>query len=126
VFFDYSAQKLFFDIPQAYLLSKSDPSRWDYEVTGGRLKYYANFNKTTNGKLDAFGNSELGFNVGRWVLTNNINVSHSGGETEFTSSDMTLSTAISQIQGDLLLGKSQTQTELFSDFNFYGVSVRSN
>ena len=39
---------------------------------------------------------------------------------------MTLSTAISQIRGDLLLGKSQTQTELFSDFNFYGVSVRSN
>lgn len=126
VVFDYSAQKLLLDIPQAYLLSKSDPSRWDYGVTGGRLKYYANFNKTTNDKLNAFGNFDLGFNVGRWVLSSNINVSRSGGETEFTSSDMTLSTAISQIQGDLLLGKSQTQTELFSDFNFYGVSVRSN
>ena len=81
-----------------------------------RLKYYANFNKTTNDKLNAFGNFDLGFNVGRWVLSSNINVSRSGGETEFTSSDMTLSTAISQIQGDLLLGKSQTQTELRSKF----------
>ncbi len=30
------------------------------------------------------------------------------------------------MQGDLLLGKSQTRTELFSDFNFYGAALRSN
>ena len=126
VVFDYSAQKLLFDIPQAYLLSKSDPSRWDYGVNGGRLKYYANFNKTTDNQLNAFGNFELGFNIGRWVLSSNANITRSGGKTEFSSSDMTLSTAISQIQGDLFLGKSQTRTELFSDFNFYGASVRSN
>ena len=126
VVFDYSAQKLLFDIPQAYLLSKSDPSRWDYGVNGGRLKYYANFNKTTDNQLNAFGNFELGFNIGRWVLSSNANITRSGGKTEFSSSDMTLSTAISQIRGDLFLGKSQTRTELFSDFNFYGASVRSN
>lgn len=126
VVFDYSAQKLLFDIPQAYLLSKSDPSRWDYGVNGGRLKYYANFNKTTDNQLNAFGNFDLGFNIGRWVLSSNANITRSGGTTEFTSSDITLSTAISQIQGDLFLGKSQTRTELFSDFNFYGASVRSN
>lgn len=126
VVFDYSAQKLLFDIPQAYLLSKSDPSRWDYGVNGGRLKYYANFNKTTDNQLNAFGNFELGFNIGHWVLSSNANITRSGGKTEFSSSDMTLSTAISQIRGDLFLGKSQTRTELFSDFNFYGASVRSN
>ncbi|EAB8636066.1 outer membrane usher protein PefC [Salmonella enterica subsp. enterica] len=124
--FDYGSQTLNFSIPQAYMLSKTDPSRWDYGVNGGRLRYYGNFNKTTNNDLNAFGNFDLGVNLGRWVLSSNMNASRSSDKTEITSSDLTLSTAISQVQGDLLLGKSQTRTELFSDFNFYGAALRSN
>ncbi|EET4566659.1 PefC/AfrB family outer membrane usher protein [Escherichia coli] len=124
--FDYGAQTLKFNIPQAYLLSKTDPARWDYGVNGGRLKYYGNFNKTIHNDVNAFGNFDAAINLGRWVLSSNMNVSHDHDKTEFTSSDLTLSTAISQVQGDLLLGKSQTRTELFSDFNFYGTALRSN
>ncbi|QHR04166.1 PefC/AfrB family outer membrane usher protein [Escherichia coli] len=124
--FDYGAQTLKFNIPQAYLLSKTDPARWDYGVNGGRLKYYGNFNKTVHNDFNAFGNFDAAINLGRWVLSSNMNVSHDRDKTEFTSSDLTLSTAISQVQGDLLLGKSQTRTELFSDFNFYGAALRSN
>lgn len=124
--FDYGAQTLKFNIPQAYLLSKTDPARWDYGVNGGRLKYYGNFNKTVHDDMNAFGNLDAAINLGRWVLSSNMNVSHDKDKTEFTSSDLTLSTAISQLQGDLLLGKSQTRTELFSDFNFYGAALRSN
>lgn len=124
--FDYGAQTLKFNIPQAYLLSKTDPAHWDYGVNGGRLKYYGNFNKTVHNDFNAFGNLDAAINLGRWVLSSNMNVSHSDNKTEFTSSDLTLSTAISQVQGDLLLGKSQTRTELFSDFNFYGAALRSN
>lgn len=124
--FDYGAQTLNFNIPQAYLLSKTDPSRWDYGVNGGRLKYYGNFNKNVHDDVNAFGNFDAAINLGRWVLSSNMNVSHDRDKTEFTSSDLTLSTAISQVQGDLLLGKSQTRTELFSDFNFYGAALRSN
>ncbi|ENA9835968.1 PefC/AfrB family outer membrane usher protein [Escherichia coli] len=124
--FDYGQQALKFNIPQAYLLSKTDPARWDYGVNGGRLKYYGNFNKTVHKDFNAFGNFDAGINLGRWVLSSNMNVSHTDNKTEFTSSDLTLSTAISQVQGDLLLGKSQTRTELFTDFNFYGAALRSN
>lgn len=126
VAFDYGAQTLKFNIPQAYLLSKTDPARWDYGVNGGRLKYYGNFNKTVHNDMNAFGNLDATINLGRWVLSSNMNMSHDRDKTEITSSDLTLSTAISQVQGDLLLGKSQTRTELFSDFNFYGVALRSN
>ncbi|EOK2730534.1 PefC/AfrB family outer membrane usher protein [Escherichia coli] len=126
IYFDYGAQALNFIIPQAYLLSKTDPTRWDYGVNGGRLKYYGNFNKTVHDDMNAFGNLDAAINLGRWVLSSNMNVSHDKDKTEFTSSDLTLSTAISQVQGDLLLGKSQTRTELFSDFNFYGAALRSN
>ncbi|MBB6965750.1 PefC/AfrB family outer membrane usher protein [Escherichia coli] len=124
--FDYGAQTLKFNIPQAYLLSKTDPARWDYGVSGGRLKYYGNVNQTVHNDVNAFGNFDAAINLGRWVLSSNMNVSHSENKAEFTSSDLTLSTAISQVQGDLLLGKSQTRTELFSDFNFYGAALRSN
>lgn len=124
--FDYGAQTLKFKIPQAYLLSKTDPARWDYGVNGGRLKYYGNFNKTVHNDFNAFGNLDAAINLGRWVLSSNMNISRSDNKTELTSSDLTLSTAISQVQGDLLLGKSQTRTELFSDFNFYGAALRSN
>ncbi|HAW2552710.1 TPA: PefC/AfrB family outer membrane usher protein [Escherichia coli] len=124
--FDYGAQALNFNIPQAYMLREEDPSLWDYGVNGGRLKYYGNFNKTTDNDLNAFGNMTLGANLGRWVLSSNMNLSHRSGETEISSSDLTLSTPISQLKGDLLLGKSQTRSELFSDFNFYGIALRSN
>ncbi|WP_332829862.1 fimbria/pilus outer membrane usher protein [Escherichia coli] len=93
-------------------------------MNGGRLKYYGNFNKTVHNDFNGFGNLDAAINLGRWVLSSNMNVSHSDNKTEFTSSDLTLSTAISQVQGDLLLGKSQTRTELFSDFNFYGAALR--
>ncbi|MCZ8781124.1 PefC/AfrB family outer membrane usher protein [Escherichia albertii] len=124
--FDYGAQTLKFNIPQAYLLSKTDPTRWDYGVNGGRLKYYGNFNKNIHADVNVFGNFDATINLERWVLSSNMNIFRSNNKTEFTSSDLTLSTAISQLQGDLLLGKSQTRTELFSDFNFYGASLLSN
>lgn len=37
-----------------------------------------------------------------------------------------LSTAISQVKGDLLLGRSQSRNEFFTDLGFYGVVLRSN
>lgn len=81
------------------MLKHTDPSLWDYGVNAGRLKYYGNFNKNTDNTFNAFGNFDLGINVGRWILSSNMNVSRSDNETEITSSDLTLSTAISQVQG---------------------------
>lgn len=124
--FDYGTQSLSFSIPQAYLLSKTDPRRWDYGVNGAKVKYYGNFNKSSNNNLNAYGNFDFGLNLGRWILSSNMNLSYANDKTELNSSEVTLSTAISQVRGDLLLGKSQTRTELFSDFNFYGASLRSN
>lgn len=126
VYFDYGSQSLSFNIPQAYMLSKTDPILWDYGINGGRLRYHANFNKASHSELSAFGNFDLGFNIGKWVLSSNTNIMHSRNKNEITSSNMTLSTAISQLQSDFVLGKSQTRTELFSDFGFYGAALRTN
>ncbi|WP_145512038.1 PefC/AfrB family outer membrane usher protein [Yersinia kristensenii] len=125
--FDYGSQSLVFSIPQSYLISKTDPSQWDYGVSAARLKYSGNFFQSSGQKNSAFANTDLIVNLGRWVLGSNMNATkNSNGSSEFAASDITLSTAVSQIQGDLLLGKSQTRSLLFSDFGFYGASVRSN
>ncbi|WP_033851174.1 PefC/AfrB family outer membrane usher protein, partial [Yersinia wautersii] len=125
--FDFGTQSLVLSIPQSYLISKNDPSRWDYGVSAARLKYFGNFSQSSGQKTSAFANTDLIVNVGRWVLASNMNATkNSSGSSEFAARDITLSTAISQLKGDLLLGKSQTRSILFSDFGFYGASLRSN
>ncbi|MII49968.1 outer membrane usher protein PefC [Salmonella enterica subsp. enterica serovar Bredeney] len=124
--FDYGMQSLNFIIPQAYLLNKDDVVLWDYGINGFRLTYNGNFNKNSDDSLNAYGSFNTNLNIGRWVLTSNINATRNQYESRFQTNDITLSTAISKIQGDLLLGRSQTQTELFNDFGFYGAALRSN
>ncbi|MGL5302039.1 MAG: fimbria/pilus outer membrane usher protein, partial [Aeromonas sp.] len=124
--FDYNAQTIDFIIPQAYLIDKSDAANWDYGVNGFHLKYNGNFNKNSDSSLNAFGNMDATVNLERWVLSSNMNATKGLYGNEFTTNDLTLSTAISEIRGDFQLGRSQTRTELFSDFGFYGVALRSN
>ncbi|WP_422528814.1 PefC/AfrB family outer membrane usher protein [Serratia fonticola] len=133
--FDLGAQTLDFGIPQAWLLEKNDAAHWDYGINGLRIIYSGNFNKniqsvntdySTNESLNAFGSLKTSLNLWRWILSGNINATRNNWGTQVNSSDLTLSTAISQIKGDLMLGRSQTRTELFSDFSFYGAAIRSN
>lgn len=133
---DMGAQTLDFVIPQAWMPEKNDAARWDYGINGLRLKYNGNFNKNVQSSnsgygynddsLNAYGNFNASLNLGRWILSSDMTGTRNAWGSEFTTNNLTLSTAISQIKGDLLLGRSQTRTELFSDFGFYGAAVRSN
>lgn len=125
--FRYGTQTLVFSIPQSLTLGKTDPSRWDYGVPAARLKYQANISRNSGQSTAAYASGDLLLNAGRWVLSSNMNGSrNSDGSTNFAVQDATLSTAISQVKGDLLLGKSWTRSQLFNDFGFYGVALRSN
>lgn len=124
--FDYGAQTLKITIPQAYLLSKTHPSLWDYGTPALRLTYSGNFNKNSHDKLNAFGNFDLGGNLGGWFLSSNMNIDKSDYDHQFSTNSLTLSTPISQLKGDFILGKSETQTNIFPSFNFYGATLRSN
>ncbi|MEG2955162.1 MAG: fimbria/pilus outer membrane usher protein, partial [Hafnia sp.] len=79
-----------------------------------------------NDNLNAYGNFNASLNLGHWILSSDMTGSRNAWGSEFTTNSLTLSTAIPQIKGDLMLGRSETRTELFSDFGFYGVAVRSN
>lgn len=125
--FRYSTQSLVFSIPQSLLLSRTDPSRWDYGVPAARMKYEANVSRNSGQSVSAYASGDLLVNMGRWVLGSNMNATRSSqGSNAFAFRDATLSTAVSQIKGDVLLGKSWTRSTLFSDFGFYGAALRSN
>lgn len=125
--FNYGSQGLVFSIPQSYLLSKTDPSQWDYGVNAFRLNYNVNVARNSGQDTTAFGSAAALVNVGRWVLNSNMNASRfSDGKSEFAVRDATLSTALSSLKSDLIAGKSNTRSELFQDFGFYGVALRSN
>lgn len=133
--FDLGNQTLSFSIPQAWLAEKNDATRWDYGVNGLRLIYSGNFNKNVqirnkddrhDDALTAYGSIDANLNLGRWVLSSNINANRNASGSNVNTNNIVLSTAISQVKGDLLLGRSQTRSELFTDFGFYGAALRSN
>lgn len=134
IYFDLANQLLDISIPQAWIANKKDTALWDYGVNGFRLGYTGNFNKNIQSEnnpwrddsINAYGSVNANLNLGRWILSSDMNVSKSKYVNSFDTNNITLSTAISQIQGDLLIGRSQTRTELFQDFGFYGVALRSN
>ncbi|HAY0613127.1 TPA: PefC/AfrB family outer membrane usher protein [Escherichia coli] len=125
--FNYGSQGLVFSIPQSYLLSKTDPSQWDYGVNALRLNYSANAARNSGQETTAYGSVSALVNIGRWVLSSNMNASRlSDGKNEFAVRDVTLSTALGGLKSDLIVGKSTTRSDLFQDFGFYGVALRSN
>ncbi len=125
--FNYGNQALIFSVPQTSIIGQTDPSQWDYGVNAFRLQYNGNVMGQSSSGTSANGSADLDINLGRWVLSSNVNGSRdSDGKTDFAVRDATLSTALSSVRGDLKLGKSWTRNDQFSDFGFYGGSLRSN
>lgn len=125
--FNYGNQALIFSVPQTNIISQTDPSQWDYGVNAFRLQYDGNVMRQSSYGTSANASADLDINLGRWVLSSNMNGSRdSNGNTNFAVRDATLSTALGALRGDLKLGKSWTRNDQFSDFGFYGASLRSN
>ncbi|WP_097469899.1 PefC/AfrB family outer membrane usher protein [Escherichia coli] len=125
--FDFGSQGLVFSIPQSFLLSKNDPSQWDYGVNAFRLNYTANAIRNSGQDTSVYGSASSLVNIGRWVLKSDVNASRSSdGESEFAVRDVALSTALGGMKSDLIIGKGNTRSDLFQDFSFYGVALRSN
>lgn len=106
--FNQGNQSLVFSLPQSAVISKTDPSQWDYGVNAFRLQYSGNVNRTSHQGTSAYGSAALDMNVGRWVLSSNMSGTRSvhDGNTDPAVRDAVLSTAISPLRSDLRLGKS--------------------
>ena len=126
--FDYGQQSIKLNLPQIVLLNDTKHKKWDYGTPGFRLNYAVNGNKnfgygSTADTENLYGNLDLNANYGKWVLSAKTSGTNTNG---FTSPDLTLSTAIQSVRGDLIIGKSFTRSSILPDFSFYGASLRSN
>ncbi|MEF1218617.1 fimbria/pilus outer membrane usher protein, partial [Photobacterium damselae] len=126
--FDYGRQLLILSLPQLYLLNENKNEDWDFGSPGFRLNYSVNGNKTL-GHGDAenseslYGYFDFNANYDRWVLSTKTSGISSEG---FNSPDVSLSTSIQPLRGDLIVGKSYSRISMLPDFSFYGISLRSN
>ncbi|HIF9340927.1 TPA: PefC/AfrB family outer membrane usher protein [Photobacterium damselae] len=126
--FDYGRQLLILSLPQLYLLNENKNEKWDFGSPGFRLNYSVNGSKTL-GHGDAenseslYGSLDFNANYDRWVLSAKTSGTSSDG---FNSPDVSLSTSIQPLRGDLIVGKSYSRVSMLPDFSFYGVSLRSN
>ncbi|HIF9114922.1 TPA: PefC/AfrB family outer membrane usher protein [Photobacterium damselae] len=124
--FNPSKQHLTVQIPQAYLPSDESQLPWNYGESGVRLQYDGNFNVSSENVFNVFGQAELGVNVKQWRLDGNFNASRSEQGGTISSNKLVVTTPIRQLTGDFAFGRNQTDMNLFSDFGFYGASLRSN
>ncbi len=121
--FDNSTQTLNIQLPQVAIVDVTDEDNWDYGTTGFRFDYSVNANKSKNAENVYDLLTALTGNYGRWVLSAKASGNINDG---LVSPDLTLSTAIKQIRGDLIIGKTFTNTAMIPDFAFYGLTLRSN
>ncbi|WP_318448720.1 PefC/AfrB family outer membrane usher protein [Photobacterium leiognathi] len=122
VSFDSSSQMLKIQLPQVAILNADNIQNWDYGSSGFRFNYSVGASKSNNSEnLD--GIFDLNANHGQWVLSAKASGNIDNG---LTSPDLTLSTAIKAIRGDIILGKTFTNTSAIPDFAFYGLTLRSN
>lgn len=121
--FDYSSQILRFSIPQIAVRAPDSFENWDYGIPGFRLSWSGNASKNGNNNEQIYGNFDLNMNLGRWVLSGKTSGFNGEG---FSTPEAMLSTAISPIRGNLLLGKTMTASTLLPDFSFYGASIQSD
>lgn len=126
VAFNPSMQQLRFYIPQAYLITDDSAQDWDYGVSGYKLKYNGNFNVSSESDVNAFGQIDSSVNWKRWRLDANVNASQSEQGSAVSTNQLVLTTALRDLHADLSFGRSVTDLNLFSDFGFYGLSLRSN
>lgn len=124
--FNPSMQRLALSVPQAYLPNDKSELPWNYGETGLRLQYDGNFNVSSESAFNAFGQVEFGVNMGRWRLDGNVNGSQGEQSGTISSNKLIITTPIRRLSGDFAFGRNQTGMNLFSDFGFYGASLRSN
>ncbi|EIA0806829.1 PefC/AfrB family outer membrane usher protein [Vibrio vulnificus] len=126
VSFNPSMQQLKIVIPQAYLPQDESQLPWNFGESGARIQYSGNFNVNSDDELNAFGQVEIGLNHGRWRLDGNFNGSHNDESNTISSNKLIITTPIRRLEGDFAFGRNQTNMSLFSDFGYYGASLRSN
>ncbi|WP_195848308.1 MULTISPECIES: fimbria/pilus outer membrane usher protein [Providencia] len=140
---DLSRLRLDISIPQIAMRPHygryADPSLWEdgipalltnYSLSAGRSSMHSGGQTTHDDNL--FATLRSGLNAGAWRLRSTITHTYSGGSSTRQSSSNTrfsntyLSRAIQTLRSSLLIGESQTGSEIFDSVPFKGMKLSSD
>lgn len=133
--FDFNAQRLDLNIPQAALSSEArgsvDPSQWDQGLPALMLNYTfsgsRNWQTRQRGREDVnYLNLRSGANVGAWRVRNYSTWSNGEHGSEWQNISSYIQRDIHALKGQLTLGDSGTPGEVFDSLQYRGVQLASD
>lgn len=131
---DFDQQRLDLSIPQVALYARArgsvDPSRWDQGIPAALMNYSVsgsrNWLKSGESQDMLYMNMQSGLNAGPWRLRNYSTGSKSNDKQHFSSVSTTLSRDLQFFKGQLELGETSTQGDIFDSFMFRGAQLYSD
>ncbi|WP_435928956.1 fimbrial biogenesis usher protein [Dryocola sp. BD613] len=131
--FDFARLRLDISLPQASLLNSArgyiPPDQWDEGIPAALVNYSFTGNRSSND--DSYYLSlQSGLNYGPWRLRNNGAWSYTRGDGYNTQAWKNISTyaqrAIIPLKGELVMGDSNTGTDVFDSLGFRGARLYSS
>nr|WP_189636461.1 fimbrial biogenesis usher protein [Serratia quinivorans] len=137
--FEFDSQRLYVSVPQAALKNNVrgyiSPEQWDNGITAGMLNYaFSGSNSLTSATGPRYNsyflNLNSGLNFGAWRLRNNStwNYSDSGRyrNSDWKNVSTYLQRSIVPLKGELTLGDSFTNSDVFDSLSFRGVQLATD
>ncbi|HHU4047294.1 TPA: fimbria/pilus outer membrane usher protein [Enterobacter cloacae] len=133
--FDFSAQRLDINIPQAALTSEArgyvNPALWDQGLPALMLNY--NFSGSSQWQANQGGredyrylNLRSGANFGEWRIRNYSTWNSAGGRSEWQNISSYLQRDIQSLKAQFTLGDSTTPGEIFDSLQYQGLQLTSD
>lgn len=132
--FDFSKQKLAISFPQAALNNQArgyiPPEQWDKGINAMFLNYNFSGNNSSVNSNNYFLSLDTGLNLGAWQLrhSNSINYTHDNQDTKtrFNSLNTYVQRPLIGLKSQLVLGDSNSSSDVFDSLSFRGARLYSS
>src|SRR5471030_1594816 len=133
--FDFNAQRLNINIPQAALTSEArgyvDPALWDQGLPALMMNYNfsgANISDKQRGSNDTsnYLNLRSGANLGAWRVRNYSVWNDSNGQSKWQNINSYLQRDIQTLKSQFTVGDNTTPSEIFDSLQYRGVQMASD
>lgn len=131
--YDFSRLRLDISLPQASLINSArgyiPPDQWDEGIPAALLNYTFTGNRGTYND-SYYLNLQSGLNFGPWRLRNNGAWNYSSGDgrrqNQWQNISTTLQRTIIPLKGELVMGDSNTGSDVFDSLGFRGARLYSS
>ena len=132
--FESNESRLNIQVPQLYIKKIArgfvETDLWDQGITSATFNYNVNgYNQDSYGKnrQSAYASLSTGINIGSWYFRQNGNLSWSDSHgSRYSSLDAYIQKDISEWQGRIIIGQTNTQGQLFDTIPFTGIQFNTD